>query len=182
MFKVVVAFVLGILLVPAGVYLYLSSGLAPVATSDPMMPFENRLALLVQHARLRREEPKTVPIEADEANYLGGANVYRENCAMCHGLPDQQLPIIVKGMFPPPPPLFGVYEGLSGLFKGRIGISNDPPGEIFWKAKNGIRLSGMPAFRASLSDEQLWQVSLLLDHADSLPEAVHRALVAPPTK
>jgi thiosulfate dehydrogenase len=181
-FKVITAFILGLLAVPGGVYLYLNSGAAPVATSDGMMPFELRLSSLALHARLRREEPKTIPIKADEAAYLAGARVYREDCAMCHGLPGQPPPTIAKGMFPDPPPMFALYEGRLGQYKGRIGLANDPPGEIFWKTKNGIRLSGMPAFRATLSDEQVWQLSVLLAHADKLSRAVHAALAAPPEK
>jgi thiosulfate dehydrogenase len=181
-FKVITAFALGLVVVPCGVYLYLATGAAPVATSDGMMPFELRLSSLALHARLRREEPKTVPIKADEAAYLAGAKVYRENCAMCHGLPEQPPPIMAKGMFPDPPPMFNLYEGRLGHYKGRIGIANDPPGEIFWKTKNGIRLSGMPSFRASLSDEQMWQVSLLLAHADKLSDAVRTVLVVPADK
>ena len=56
-----------------------------------------------------------------------------------------------------------------------IGVSDDPAGETYWKVKNGIRLSGMPAYGKSLSEKQLWQVSLLLSMADKpLPaDAAH---------
>lgn len=179
MAKVIGAFLLGILVVPCSVYFYMRSGAAPVATSDGMMPFEARLASLALHARLQREEPKSVPIKADEAVYLAGAKVYRQDCALCHGRPGEPPPSISKSMFPDPPPMFALYEGRFGQYKGRIGISGDSPGEIFWKTKNGIRLSGMPAFGASRSDEQIWQVSLLLAHAGEVSDAVRAALVAP---
>ena len=68
-------------------------------------------------------------------------------------------------MFPQPPQFF---EG--------HGVTDDPPGETYWKAKNGIRLTGMPGYGSSLSDQQLWQVSLLLAHADKLPASVQTAL------
>jgi mono/diheme cytochrome c family protein len=45
-------------------------------------------------------------------------------------------------------------------------VSDDPPGETYWKAANGIRLTGMPAFKDTLTDTQIWQVSLLLANAD----------------
>ncbi len=85
---------------------------------------------------------------------------------MCHGLPGQSAPAAAKGMSPRPPQLFVPAEM----------VTDDPAGVVFWKAKNGIRLSGMPGFHASLSDEQLWQVSLLLTHADKLPAEVHQGL------
>jgi mono/diheme cytochrome c family protein len=49
---------------------------------------------------------------------------------------------------------------------GTVGVSDDPVGETYWKVKNGIRLSGMPAYGKALSDTQIWQVSLLLSMAD----------------
>jgi hypothetical protein len=67
-----------------------------------------------------------------------------------------------KGMFPKPPQ----------LFKSDEMVTDDPPGVTFWKAANGIRLTGMPGFASSLSNMQLWQVSVLLAHADKLPPSV----------
>ncbi len=71
-------------------------------------------------------------------------------------------------MFPHPPQLFQGH-----------GVTDDPPGETYWKAANGIRLTGMPGFKASLNDTQLWQVSLMLANADKLPKPVKAALGAP---
>jgi mono/diheme cytochrome c family protein len=54
-----------------------------------------------------------------------------------------------------------------------VGVSDDPSGETFWKVANGIRLTGMPAFKDILSETQIWQVSLLLANADKpLPPEV----------
>ena len=53
-----------------------------------------------------------------------------------------------------------------------MGVSDDPPGETFWKVANGIRLTGMPEFNEILTTTQIWQVSLLLANADKpLPPA-----------
>jgi mono/diheme cytochrome c family protein len=51
-------------------------------------------------------------------------------------------------------------------------VTDDPVGESFWKVKNGIRLSGMPGFKQSLSETQMWQVSALLAKAGQLPPEV----------
>jgi hypothetical protein len=72
-------------------------------------------------------------------------------------------------MFPKPPELF---HG--------TGVTDDPAWETFWKAKNGIRLTGMPGFKASLNDTQLWQASVLLANADKISPAVKVALAATP--
>jgi len=63
-------------------------------------------------------------------------------------------------MFPTAPQLW--VKKKSGV----VGVSDDPVGETYWKVKNGIRLTGMPAYQKLLTDQQIWQVSLLLSVAD----------------
>jgi mono/diheme cytochrome c family protein len=62
------------------------------------------------------------------------------------------------------------------LFRGK-GVTDDPASESYWKAANGIRLSGMPSFKKSLTDTQLWQVSQLVAHADQIPDSAKKILV-----
>jgi len=157
--------IVGVLLIPTGAYFCFTRGYVPVATSAAPMPFEKMLAGLALHARLDKEMPKTVPIEPTETNLLAGAALYKEHCAVCHGLPGAAKTAIAAGMFPRPPQ----------LFEGK-GVTDDEPGETYWKVANGIRLTGMPGFSTRLKDDQLWQVSLLLAHADKLPESVTNAL------
>jgi thiosulfate dehydrogenase len=160
--------IVGILLLPAFVFCYLRFGYAPVAASAPPLPFEGKLTMMALHARVDKEAPKEVPLQATEANLVAGVKLYREYCAMCHGTTGEPKTAIAKGMFPSPPQ----------LFHGE-GVTDDPPGETFWKAANGIRLTGMPAFRGSLSDDELWQVSLALANADKLPQSAKDILAGP---
>jgi mono/diheme cytochrome c family protein len=53
-------------------------------------------------------------------------------------------------------------------------VEDDPEGVTFWKIKHGIRLTGMPSFRSSLSDQQIWTLALFLKHMDKLPPAVQQ--------
>jgi thiosulfate dehydrogenase len=165
-------FVLGvvvtILAVVAVFYIYFAMGMAPVGTSESPMPFEKKLARLALHARLGKEMPSQVPVQADEPNLLAGAHVYMEQCAVCHGLPGQEQSAIAKGEFPHPP----------HLFRGK-GVTDDEPGETYWKVANGIRLTGMPGFGKQLSTTEMWQVSLLLANADKLSDATKAVLVEP---
>jgi mono/diheme cytochrome c family protein len=70
-------------------------------------------------------------------------------------------------MYPDAPPLWEKHH--SGNV---VGVSDDPPGETYWKVANGIRLTGMPSYNKVLTDAQMWQVSLLLANADKpLPPA-----------
>jgi thiosulfate dehydrogenase len=167
--KFLFGLILGIVLVPAVVYFYFSRGIAPVATSAPPMPFEKTFARMALHARLDKEVPKTVPVFADEPNLAAGAQVYKEHCAVCHGLPGQTQTAIASGMFPTPPK----------LMEGK-GVTDDPPGETYWKVSGGIRMTGMPGFEKTLSTTQMWQVSLLCASADKLPGNAKEALAGPP--
>ena len=152
----------------AGTYVYFANGFAPVGTSAPPMPFEKRLARLALHARLEKEMPKTVPFETSEARYLSGAHAYVEHCAVCHGLPGRPETAIARGEFPKPPQ----------LFEGK-GVTDDPPGETYWKTVNGIRLTGMPGFEKSLPQARIWEIALLLANADKLPGSVTAVLKGP---
>ena len=166
--KFVAGLILGLILVPFGAYVYFTGGSAPVATTDSDMPFETFFARKALDARVKKEMPKSVPIQPTEANYLAGADLYKQHCAVCHGLPLVAKTAIATGMYPRPPQ----------LFQGK-GVTDDEPGETYWKVFNGIRLTGMPGFSKSLSETQMWQISLLLANADKLPSSVKGSLVAP---
>jgi thiosulfate dehydrogenase len=157
-----------LVLIVVGGYAYLALGLAPVATAAPPLPFEKRITSIALNARIDKEAPKSSPIPASDAVYAGGAKIYRDHCAVCHGLPGQEQTAIAKGEFPKPPELFKLK-----------GVTDDPVGETYWKVANGIRLTGMPGFSDSLSTEQMWQVTLLLLDRDKLPPAVQTTLQAP---
>jgi len=154
--------------VPCGAYLYFTGGSVPVATTDSDMPFETFFTRKALQARIAKDMPKNVPLQANEANYLAGAGLYKQDCAVCHGLPLAPKSAIATGMYPRPPQ----------LFEGK-GVTDDEPGESYWKIFNGIRLTGMPGFSKSLSEAQMWQLALLLANADKLPASVKAALVAP---
>lgn len=164
--------IVGLLLIPVLFELYVVSGRMPVATSDPPIPFEKFLAGAGLYARIHREAPKRDVSGFTTADLVNGAEVYQKNCAVCHGLPQQPATAVAKGMFPPPPQLF-TPQGE---------VTDDPAGVTYWKVKNGIRLTGMPGYHASLSEQQMWQVTALVARADKLPPEALDALkpVLPP--
>jgi mono/diheme cytochrome c family protein len=153
--------VVGLLIVPAFAYIYLRLGYAPVATAAPPLPLEKTITRMALDTRVAKEAPTQAPLAAAEPNLMAGAKSYRRFCSECHGLSGKPRSAVAKGMFPKPPQ----------LFDGK-GVTDDPVGETYWKVANGIRLTGMPAFVGSLTDEQLWQVSQLLANAKKLPAGV----------
>jgi mono/diheme cytochrome c family protein len=163
-------FILGVLftvvVLAIGIYCYFALGIAPVATAAQAMPFEKKLANLGLHKRIEKEMPKNPPnIQMDDAAYQSAANLYKDQCAFCHGLPNQKKPPAATGMYPRPPQLFSGH-----------GVTDDEPGETYWRVANGIRLTGMPAYKPSMPDEQIWQVTFLLKNADKLPASAQQIL------
>lgn len=120
------------------------------------------------HARIEKEYPRNSPFKANDADLQQGAHIYRQDCAVCHGLPNNPDTAVAKGMYPKPPQ----------LFKGK-GVTDDEAGETYWKVANGIRLTGMPAYRDNVSDHDMWSVSQLLAGADKLPADVESILSEP---
>jgi mono/diheme cytochrome c family protein len=164
--RIIIGLVIGICLPLAAGYLFVRLGGMPVATKGKPLPMEKTIARMALHAAMDKEADKPSPVAADETNFLAGARVYQAQCAVCHGRLGQPESAISRGMFPHPPQLLPPKKG----------VTDDPVGEIYWKVKNGIRLTGMPGYGATLSDEEMWQVSLVLLHADKLPASVQSAL------
>jgi thiosulfate dehydrogenase len=110
---------------------------------------------------------KQPPFGISEDVYETGAMAYKLQCANCHGVPGKDV-AFAKNMYPDAPQLWKKHS-----HSDVVGVSDDEPGETYWKIKNGIRLSGMPSFRGVLSEDQMWDVALLLKHAnEQLPDPV----------
>jgi mono/diheme cytochrome c family protein len=158
--------ILGICLCLGGEFLFLTRGGMPVSTKGGPMPLERFIAKAALRSAIGPGAEQPSPITADGANLLAGAHVYREQCAVCHGNWGRPPSAIAMGMFPAPPQLLSPENG----------VTDDPVGETHWKIKNGIRLTGMPGFGDTLPDKEIWQVSLLLLHAQELPFADQKVL------
>jgi thiosulfate dehydrogenase len=171
MFKgLILGIVVGFVLVFLGAYFYFATGHAPVATYAPEMPFERKFAGMALHAYLDKVPHVKSPVPADEPNLVAGAKLYKQNCAVCHGVPGEPHNAIANGMFPKPPL----------LFRG-VGVTDDEAWESFAKVSGGIRMTGMPSFRDSLTETQMWQISQLVKNADKLPDSAKTELASTPT-
>jgi mono/diheme cytochrome c family protein len=161
--RLLLGIVIGLLFLPAVAWFWLHDGHPSVAVADAPLPFERELTSAPLHARIDRDIaalPKEIPVQANEATFVAGAHIYREQCAFCHAVYDKQSDV-GGHMFPAAPPLWQKH-GKSDV----VGVSDDPPAETYWKVANGIRLTGMPAYGKVLSPTEIWQVSLLLANAN----------------
>ncbi len=168
--RVLLGILIGIILVPAAALGYLKYGRPPVSVTDKPLPFERDATTIPLKTRIEFEQVTKPPVNADEDSFVAGAHIYAQECAACHGYHSQ-------------PSRFGthMYPGAPQLWekhgKADVGVSDDSLGETYWKVENGIRLTGMPAFKGILTPAQMWQVSILLANANKpLPPATLQIL------
>ena len=159
----------GIVLLAGGFYYYFASGAAPAAVSDPPIFMEKKLASRSLNAHIDKANIPPPPIQPTEENYVAAAKLYKDQCAGCHGLPDQPAPKIADNLYPHAPL----------LFKGK-GVTDDPPQESYWKIRYGVRLTGMPTFTGVLDDTQTWQLALLVANADKIQASAKKELAPGP--
>jgi mono/diheme cytochrome c family protein len=109
---------------------------------------ETFLATLVKHLLVRRSSREGIPPAPTnlQASIEEGDKLYATDCSMCHG-PDGHTPSD-SGRW--------MYPRASDLTSPAVQRYSD--GELFWIVKNGIRLSGMPAFGRVESDEHTWNL------------------------
>jgi thiosulfate dehydrogenase len=175
--RILVGILLGCILFPVALFFYCRYGNPPLAVGDKPLFHEEDLTQAPLRYRVPREAPKFSPIPADEESLVAGARIYREQCAICHGLHGKQAALGLR-MYPMAPALWE-KKGVNDV----VGVSNAPVGETYWKVANGLRLSGMPAYQGVLSDMEIWQVSLLLANANKpLPPAALSLLKEQPAQ
>ena len=163
------AFLAGLVL-PAILFLLLgAAGLFPVAATSEPSALEARVAGLFVRRALAREAGKVVVPAApqEDATLLAGMRAFRRNCAGCHGKFGARSPWGTTSFYPRVPQF--ADEG-----------STLGPAEMFVAVKHGIRGTGMAAWEANLSDEEIWTVVWFLQRMRTLPPTVEQAWKAPP--
>ena len=109
----------------------------------------------VDRSVAKRAPKEKNPHAGDPAAIATGLDHYRENCLICHGAPDIAGAELSKGLNPPAP----------SLDKGE---NDTPDGELFWFIKHGIRMTAMPAFGPTHTDEEIWKLVAFIRHLPDL--------------
>ena len=152
--------------VPAGVYVFVKSGVYEVAASHPHTKFTEWITHETMiHSVRRHAKGISAPSQLSAGRALAGFCTYETHCVACHGAPAVARERWVSGMEPQPPYLLDA-------------TSNWSPSQLFWIAKNGIKMTGMPAWRDSLSDAQIWDVVAFLEAMRELPPQTYKNLRA----
>jgi thiosulfate dehydrogenase len=164
--KVLASVILTLVVALIGTYLLVRSGLIPANADAPPGRLETWMARTSLDATLLSQAPiGPNPVALTDQNLLRGEQLFAQNYSVCHGSEKGAASAspIAKGLYQKPP-LFATD-----------GVEDDPEGVSFWKITHGIRLTGMPSFENTLSQQDRWTIALFLKHMDKLPPAAQRA-------
>ena len=159
---VVATFVLGI----GGALVVIYSGIYDIAASrqHPALVYAMlgwaRDRSVAHHAR-------DIAVPADFADLAldRGFDLYETECRHCHGGPGVAPGDFALGMMPVPSNLVAAGRELD-------------PASIYWIAKNGIKMTGMPAWEYRLSEDDLWAIVAFVKAMPTLSGPEYRAMVA----
>ena len=156
-----------------GAYLFVSLGCMP-ANADAKPPrWERWAAHKSLNATIAREAPKTPnPVALSDENLLAGVKLYAANCAVCHGASDAKPSNIARGL----------YQRAPQLARHHHHDDEDESGENYWKIYHGIRMTGMPSYRETLSETEIWQLALFIKNMNDLTPAAQKAWKAVPSQ
>jgi mono/diheme cytochrome c family protein len=103
-----------------------------------------------------------IPPLADSKVASSGFQHYHAMCRLCHNAPGYARTEISRGLYPAPPDFTAKGTRLPGN------------AEVFWIVKHGIKMTGMPSFGATHSEEELWAIALFVKRLPNLkPEQYH---------
>ena len=115
------------------------------------------LSNTMQGSVRRQANGIAAPRQASEEEIREEFRFYNEACVFCRGAPGKDPTDIGKGLNPEPPYLPDVVARWSSS-------------ELFWIAKNGIRMTGMPAFGPTHKDEEIWKVVAFVQRLPTVTE------------
>ena len=146
--KTLAAFIVGLIAIPVLLAIVGIAGWLPSnATSDPPK-WESSPAMRALDASLEKRSDglKNPVAENDSAALALGQKIYADNCAGCHGSAKGPSDWGSKGFYPRAPQFF--QEG-----------SDVSPTEAYAAIHDGIRYSGMGAWRDLMKEDDMWKVA-----------------------
>jgi mono/diheme cytochrome c family protein len=165
--RFLIGMIFGILLVVLGAAAVVVTGSFNTAATVPPGKLEKRVAEYALDRSVAKRAPKVKnPFSATPEVIREALGEYREHCLVCHGAPGVDAGEIGSGLNPPPP----------DLTVPDVQARSD--GELFWLTSQGIRLTGMPAFGPTESEEDIWKIVAFLRHLPELTEEEQKQMRA----
>jgi mono/diheme cytochrome c family protein len=161
--KFLLRIVLTIILLLFIVIIFLYSGIYNISAMAP----HNRITLkfisvLTNNSIKHHAEDITPPNLTDPSLINTGFSHYKEMCVGCHGAPGVQPDETGRGLYPKPPDL-------------AKSIKDWTPSQLFWITKNGIKMTGMPAFGKTHKDDKIWAIVAFIEKLPGMSKEKYQA-------
>ena len=146
--------------------IFIWSGIYNIAATDKHWAITNLLIEVLRERSIEvRAEDIVVPDTLQTSDQLSATAMnYKEMCSTCHLAPGVEMTELHKGLYPQPP----VFH--KAAHKGHDFRDN------FWVIKNGIKLTGMPAWGESHTDAEIWALVAFIDRLDKLSPEEYQKL------
>lgn len=92
------------------------------------------------------------PLSETDEVLSQGQEVFLGSCAQCHGADARGDTEIGRNMDPPAMDLTSAH------------VQHWTDAELFWIIQNGVRLTGMPSWKSSISGNDTWKLALFIHH------------------
>src|ERR1700689_5602131 len=99
-----------------------------------------------------------------------GQEVFLGSCAQCHGADARGDSSLGRNMDPPAMDLSSAH------------VQHWSDAELFWIIQNGVRLTGMPAWKSSISDNDTWKLARFVRNLPRLDAASASTAVPSPAQ
>jgi mono/diheme cytochrome c family protein len=93
------------------------------------------------------------PLPSNPETIKDGKEAFSSYCVVCHGLDGQNTGVPFADRMSPPVPSLASES-----------VQKYTDGQLKWVIENGIAPSGMPASKATLSDDEIWSIVVFLRH------------------
>ena len=145
-----------IIIVTIFLYLiYLYSGGYNISATKPHFIFIESIIHEFKENSIRSNSKKIIVPKLDnQLDIIRGFKSYDDMCVICHSAPGKPPSIIQQGLYPKPPKLYRLESEWNEE-------------QLFWIIKNGVKLTGMPAYGPTHKDEEIWEIVAFLK---KLPE------------
>jgi mono/diheme cytochrome c family protein len=154
----------------AGALATIYSGIYDVsATGQHTAPVYWALETGMLNAVRRRAQGIEAPPLDDPALIRRGFLLHRDACVQCHGAPGVAPHDIGKGLLPIPNNLVQTAREWKAA-------------ELYWVIRNGLKMTGMPAWGLRFGDEDLWAIVAFMKQLPRMTAAEYQALDGSPAK
>ena len=147
--KVLIALEILIILIIGGALIFIYSGAYNIAATDPTSGIVGWVLETTRNQSVENyAEDIRVP-NLETLNKEEGFKMFDGMCVQCHGAPGVKRQEFAKGLDPKPPELSDA-------------VSEWTTAELFWIIRHGLKMTGMPGFGPTHSEEQLWSTVAFL--------------------